>query len=444
MPFNKKPGPDGIEIDFDSVFHDLLAPAVEAAGLYAHRADADRRGGSIHADMFQDLLFAEFVVADLTLDNANVWYELGVRHALRKSGTVLTYAIRDRLPFDIAGERMQRYTLKAGCPDPNTLASDRNALTEAIKATLADWRGRRASPVYAQIPNLKEPDWKTLKVGDINEYWDALDQWRERVEIARQKSYPGDIMVLSEETPNRLLELEALRTAADALIKMKRPLYALNILERAKMLDPDDLRCQQLKGLALGRVGRFVEARAVLEKLAQEHRDGETLGLLARTWKDEWSRLLKSHPQYSDNALVSAQDTESTLSSAAQAYRDAFSSDPADYFPGINAVTLGYLWEHVTGSKLGFDLKALAGGVCWAVDCTLAHKRDYWALATRAELALDENKAAGAAASFNEAATLARHNRDAFGLDSTSQQLDLLGKLGFRSTIVERAAKIID
>src|SRR4051812_13913470 len=114
MPFGKKKAPDGTEIDFDAVYHQLLEPAVKAAGLAPHRADADRRGGSIHADMFQDLLLAEFVVADLTLDNANVWYEVGVRHALRSRGVVLTYALRDRLPFDIAGQRMARYSLKDG------------------------------------------------------------------------------------------------------------------------------------------------------------------------------------------------------------------------------------------------------------------------------------------------------------------------------------------
>jgi hypothetical protein len=88
MPFGKKKAPDGIEIDFDAIYADLLAPAIGGAGLAPHRADADRRGGSIHLDMFQDLLLAEFVVADLTLDNPNVWYEIGVRHALRSGGTV--------------------------------------------------------------------------------------------------------------------------------------------------------------------------------------------------------------------------------------------------------------------------------------------------------------------------------------------------------------------
>ena len=62
---------------------------------------------------------------------------------------MLTYALRDRLPFDIAGQRMQRYTLPNGKPDPDAVEAERAALTEAIKATLGDWRGRRASPVYS-------------------------------------------------------------------------------------------------------------------------------------------------------------------------------------------------------------------------------------------------------------------------------------------------------
>src|SRR4051812_4373642 len=159
-PFGEKKAPGGTAIDFDSIYRDLFAPAIAAAGLAPHRADADRRGGSIHLDMFQDLLLAEFVVADLTLDNPNVWYEIGVRHALRAGGAILTYALRDRLPFDIAGQRMQRYTLTDGKLDPNLIEAERTELTHAIEATLGSWRGRRASPVYQQIPSLREPDWK--------------------------------------------------------------------------------------------------------------------------------------------------------------------------------------------------------------------------------------------------------------------------------------------
>ena len=64
--------------------------------------------------MFQELLVADLVVADLTLDNPNVWYELGVRHALRARGVVLVQGPRPTQPFDIYTDRKLNYTLKAG------------------------------------------------------------------------------------------------------------------------------------------------------------------------------------------------------------------------------------------------------------------------------------------------------------------------------------------
>ena len=444
MPFGQKKAPDGTTIDFDAVYKDLVSPAIAAVGLMPHRADADRSGGSIHLDMFQDLLLAEFVVADLTLDNPNVWYEIGVRHALRAGGAVLTYALRDRLPFDIAGQRMQRYTLKGGLLDPDVVEAERTALKEAIEATLGAWRGRRASPVYQQLPNLREPDWKTLKVGDVNEFWQALEAWQSRVEIARRKQRPGDILVLAEETPNSVLEFEALRTAAHALIRLNRPRYALNILEHARQLEPDDVEARQLEGIALGRAERYAEARECLRRLADEHKDGETLGLLARTWKDEWTQIWNAHPQRKSDPVAAARDTAATLQSAAAAYIEAFRAAPNDSYPGINALTLGRLWEHVTGRRSRLPLDLIATGVEWTATAAAERTKDYWSLATRAELALVENRKEDAIDDCSEAAALAVANRDWFALDASSQQLDFLGELKFHGDIVAEAAAVID
>jgi hypothetical protein len=444
MPFGRKKVADGTEIDFDAIYADLLAPAVEAAGLKPHRADAERRGGAIHADMFQDLLLADFVVADLTLDNPNVWYEIGVRHALRASGVALVYALRDRLPFDIAGQRMLRYTLANGKLDPDRLEGERKALTEMIGATLGDWRGRRASPVYQQLPNLKEPDWKTLKVGDINEYWQALENWQSRIEIARRKQRPGDILLLADEAPNRVLTFEALRKAARALIQLNRPRYAQSVIEQARKLDPDDIEARQIEAIAFGRGQKFEEARESLRRLAEQRRDGETLGLLARTWKDEWTRVWNTHAQRKADPRAAARDTAAPLRSATEAYAEAFRTAPADYYPGINALTLGRLWEHVTERKGKLDLAMIGAGVRWATDCALARNKDYWALATRAELALVEGEADAAVDDYGEAAAFAVANRDRFALDSSSQQLDFLGELQFRRDIVAKAALVID
>jgi tetratricopeptide (TPR) repeat protein len=444
MPFGKKKAPDGVEIDFDAIYADLLAPGINAAGLAPHRADADRRGGSIHLDMFQDLLLAEFVVADLTIDNPNVWYEIGVRHALRAGGTVLTYALRDRLPFDIAGQRMQRFTLKDGRLDPDRVVAERKLITEAIQATLGAWQGRRASPVYQQLPFLSEPDWKTLKIGDINEYWQALERWQSRVNVAMRKQRPGDILVVADEMPNSILEFEALRSAADVLLKMQRPRYALKILEQARKLDPDDVRARQLEGMALGRADRFAEAREALRRLAEEKKDGETLGIFARTWKDEWNQAWRTHPQHKAEPLTAARDTAATLQSAAAAYVEAFRTAPADYYPGINALTLGRLWEHVTSRKSKLPLDLVADGVRWTIGVATERDKDYWSLVSRAELALVEDRKNDALDDYTEAAALAVDKRDRFALDSSGQQLDFLGTLGFRPNIATEAALVID
>ena len=311
-------------------------------------------------------------------------------------------------------------------------------------ATLGAWRGRRASPVYQQIPSLREPDWKTLKVGDVNEFWQALDGWQSRVEVARRKQRPGDILVLAEETPNSILEFEALRTAAEALLKLNRPRYALSILDSARKLYPDDVKARQLEAIALGRHKRYAEAREALRRLSDEHKDGETLGLLARTWKDEWTQVWNAHPLRKTDALAAARDTAATLQSAAAAYVSAFQAAPEDYYPGINALTLGRLWEDVTGRTSKLPLELIAAGVGWSVAAAVERNKDYWGLATRAELALVEGRKDGPVDDYSEAAALAVANRDWFALDSSSQQLDFLGELDFRPELVSECAGVID
>ena len=116
MPYGHKQ-----DIDFDAVYAEYLKPALEGAGFEVFRADEERRAGDIRADMFQELLLADLVVVDLTLDNPNVWYELGVRHALRARGVLLIQSERDFQPFDIYTERKLHYHLKDGRPDPQHL-----------------------------------------------------------------------------------------------------------------------------------------------------------------------------------------------------------------------------------------------------------------------------------------------------------------------------------
>src|SRR3954454_3222777 len=252
MPFQIKEG-----IDFNAVYEDLIRPALMDAGFTVFRADEEIRAGNIRTDMFQELLLADLVVAELSIDNANVWYELGVRHALRARGVIQIQGRRDYMPFDVYTDRALSYSLKDGKPAPETLAKDKAALAEMARATITSWHGHRISPVYHLLPNLLEPDWRSLRVGVVNALWEKLDEWKSRVEIARKKGRPGDILVLAREVPTRPLRLEALRLAGKALMSLGKPTFALEVFEQALDLEPSDLVCRQQKGLALERLKRY-------------------------------------------------------------------------------------------------------------------------------------------------------------------------------------------
>ena len=196
MPFGVKQG-----IDFNRVYADYICPGLESAGFEVFRADQEQRAGDIRTDMFQELLLADLVVVDLSIDNPNVWYELGVRHALRARGVLLVQSERDYQPFDIYTDRKLHYHLKDGVPDAALLEQDRAALAEMAKATVQSWQGRRISPVFSLLEGLQEPDWRDMLLGGHNEFRDTYETWRRRIEVARKGNRAGDVMVLAEETP---------------------------------------------------------------------------------------------------------------------------------------------------------------------------------------------------------------------------------------------------
>src|SRR4051794_11204282 len=115
MPFGRKRDPSGrIEIDFDEVYEQAIKPAAADAGVEVVRADEERGGGIIHKPMYERLLLAEIVIADLTFANANVFYELGIRHAARPHATILIFASIGTLPLDAAPIRALPYAVGRG------------------------------------------------------------------------------------------------------------------------------------------------------------------------------------------------------------------------------------------------------------------------------------------------------------------------------------------
>ena len=114
MPFGRRLDRAGRPVDFDRVYLELIAPAIEQAGLDPLRADDQGTGGTIHEPTFEQLILSEHAVVDLTTASAYVFYQLGRRDAVRKGGTVLTFADGGGgLPFDAAALRALPYALTA-------------------------------------------------------------------------------------------------------------------------------------------------------------------------------------------------------------------------------------------------------------------------------------------------------------------------------------------
>ena len=165
MPYGTKEG-----IEFNKVYSEYIKPTLESLGFEVFRADEELRAGNIRTDMFQELLLADLVIVDLSIDNPNVWYELGVRHALRSRGVVQIQCQRDHLPFDVYVDRTLRYHLNNGVPDPDYLEADKAALSKFAVETIESWQGRKISPVYHLLRFLKEPDWKVLRIEEVKEF----------------------------------------------------------------------------------------------------------------------------------------------------------------------------------------------------------------------------------------------------------------------------------
>ena len=148
-PYGRKPTNGGsgapLEIDFDALWDRALAPTVHSMGYEPTRADMDT-GGLILHQMFRRLSLADLVLADLTIPNGNVYYEVGVRHALRRDGCVLLAANWARQLFDVAQMRMVRYPLPEGDITEQTARMISAAIRGPIEAL-----ARGISPVFESV-----------------------------------------------------------------------------------------------------------------------------------------------------------------------------------------------------------------------------------------------------------------------------------------------------
>ncbi len=374
MPFGQKPTTAGKVIDFDAVYHNLIEPTIRAADLEPIRADEEMAGGIIHKPMFERLILCEYAIADLTTANANVFYELGLRHAVRPSSTILLFARNTgQLPFDVAPLRSIPYDIGAdGKPDP--IPAVVTMLAERFKEArkhLTD------SPVYQLVEGF--PDIQRLKTDVFRERIDYSEQIKKHLIEARKQGLDAVRAIEQRLTQQAEIGDTESGIVIDLFLSYRAVKGWQEMIDLVLKMSPplaNTVMVQEQLGLALNRAGRGDEAeRVLLDIIVKRGPSSETYGILGRVYKDQWETAVKT-----DDIFLA----EGLLANAIDAYLKGFETDWRDAYPGINAVTLMELAEPPDTRR-----EKLLPVVAYAVERRIASgKADYWDHATQLELAV--------------------------------------------------------
>jgi len=374
MPFGRKSDESGRVVEFDAVYDQIIAPAIIAANLEPIRADEEIIGGIIHKPMFERLMMCDYAVADLTTANANVFYELGIRHGVRPYSTVPVAGSGMRLPFDVSPLRALLYNVdEFGFPEnPEEI---RHALAERLEACRDP---SDDSPLYQLLTDVPRLDLQRLKT----------DAFRDMVEYS--KSIKVRLRKAREEGRSAVENIESEMDIVDAdpAIVIDLLLSYRAVKDWQRMVDLVDKMAPPLKqailvqeqlGFALNRLGRHKDAEKVLAEVIECHGpSSETNGILGRVYKDQWLKASADQSPASGGFLQKA----------IGAYLQGFESDWRDAYPGINAITLMECLEPPDPRR-----NELIPVVAYSVKRRLASKNpDYWDYATELEIAVLSEK----------------------------------------------------
>jgi tetratricopeptide (TPR) repeat protein len=408
MPFGKKPDGAGGSIDFDAVYRDVIAPAISGADLEPLRADEELTAGVIHKAMFERLLLCEYAVADLTTANPNVFYELGVRHALRPCTTVLIYAeAGGRLPFDVAPQRALPYAI-----GPDGTPADPDGTRQVLAQRLCEARGRTTdSPLFQLIDGLPAPEIDRLKTDVFREHVRYSAEWKERLAEARKQGV--EAVRAAEAELGRIADTEA-EVVIDLFLSYRAVKAWPEMIALVDKMSPPlaaSAMVREQLAFALNRTGDGERAeRELLDVLERRGPSSETYGLLGRVYKDRWLAA-------SENGSPAL--ARGLLDRAIDAYQKGFEADWRDAYPGVNAVTLLEIRDP-SDARLAMLLPVVRYAVQLRVE---RGAPDYWDYATLLELAViarDED-AAGSALGSALAAV-----REPWEPESTANNLRLI------------------
>ena len=321
MGFGKKTDyKTGRTLDLDQSYKNMIKPAVEDAGLECVRADEIVHEGVIDKPMYEQLLTADVVVADLSTANVNAFYELGVRHALRPRTTITIAETGLEYPFDVNHIVIRRYKHLGEDIGFSEARRFHDELRDAIKEILA--QPQDDSPVYTFLAGLEPPMRRQPAPAPA-----PLPSVRA----------PAPVALRDAEPPPKVETLRVLMDAAEAARKgedwktAKALLASIRQMMQKKLdagsIDADPYIIQQL-ALATYKADNSVEAlkeaHDILSALGPEaSNDPETLSLWGAIHKRLWDKT--NDRGYLDKAIA--------------AYEKGFSVK-SDYYNGINVAYL--------------------------------------------------------------------------------------------------------
>jgi tetratricopeptide (TPR) repeat protein len=141
--------------NLDKTYQNIIKPAAKAAGLKCVRADEIVHSGNINVPMYEQLLKADVVVADVSTYNCNAFYELGVRHALKPYTTIIISEDGLTFPFDVGQIAIKKYRHMGEGIDYDEVERMKKELTSDMKKIVK--KAENDSPVYTFMKNLKPP-----------------------------------------------------------------------------------------------------------------------------------------------------------------------------------------------------------------------------------------------------------------------------------------------
>lgn len=454
-PFGLKNG-----INFSDVVEKLIQPAIQAIGFAGGTTGEIIRQGNIRTDMFQRLLVADLVIADVSIHNANAFYELGARHAFREKWTVLIRcssrslppeAKLDEVPFDLKTDRYFEYDL-------HDLPGSCAKLIEVLKSTVLS--NEKDSPIFQLLPKLKEYDPEV--------FLPMPRDFRETVESAAAAGLAGDLSLLAEEVAGFEWGVTGLRLIGKTLFQMKRMELSRAVWERVRERNPDDLEANLLLGTIYQRLGDLVRSEQALDravdspKIDQASR-AEALALRGRNFKQRWQEAWIAAPGGSQRVAALR---SKFLDDAWQQYAQGFEEDQNHFYSALNALALlavltdlatelPEIWvEHFDDetsaapelAKLKQRRQRLAGAVECSLDAAKQRtarkgQNDPWLDASVADLrCLTTTKPERVAAAYRNAIT----GLKAFNLESVRKQLLLYRQLGLFTANVDAALALAD